>query len=120
MNMPEILNFEEFVSKRNEARAVLKNYVIDCYTKKVKENILKKNPGISQRQLKMKTRQARDSFKDSAKCRELMEVVPLENVSKSLRKAYDTYCEVTKKSIAYEKMKKDLLDCLGISDVVQA
>ena len=42
MNMPEILNFEEFVSKRNEARAVLKNYVIDCYTKKVKENILKK------------------------------------------------------------------------------
>ena len=67
MNMPEILNFEEFVSKRNEARAVLKNYVIDCYTKKVKENILKKNPGISQRQLKMKTRQARDSFTDSAK-----------------------------------------------------
>lgn len=83
--MSEILSFEEFVSKRNEARAVIKDYVIDCYIKKVKEKLLEKNPGISQRQLKMKTRQARDSFKDSAKCRELMEAVPLENVSKSLR-----------------------------------
>lgn len=34
MNMSEILSFKEFVSKRNEARAVLKNYVIDCYVKK--------------------------------------------------------------------------------------
>ena len=82
--MSEILSFEEFVSKRNEARAVIKDYVIDCYIKKVKEKLLEENPGISQRQLKMKTRQARDSFKDSAKCRELMEAVPLENVSKSL------------------------------------
>ena len=97
--MSEILSFEEFVSKRNEARAVIKDYVIDCYIKKVKEKLLEENPGISQRQLKMKTRQARDSFKDSAKCRELMEAVPLENVSKSLRKAYDTYCEATKKFI---------------------
>lgn len=31
MNMSEILSFEEFVSKRNEARAVIKDYVIDCY-----------------------------------------------------------------------------------------
>lgn len=110
--MSEILSFEEFVSKRNEARAVIKDYVIDCYIKKVKEKLLEENPGISQRQLKMKTRQARDSFKDSAKCRELMEAVPLENVSKSLRKAYDTYCEATKKFIAYEKMKKDVVEAI--------
>lgn len=110
--MSEILSFEEFVSKHNEARAVIKDYVIDCYIKKVKEKLLEKNPGISQRQLKMKTRQARDSFKDSAKCRELMEAVPLENVSKSLRKAYDTYCEATKKFIAYEKMKKDVVEAI--------
>lgn len=29
--MSELLSFEEFVSKRNEARAVIKDYVIDCY-----------------------------------------------------------------------------------------
>lgn len=34
--MSEILSFEEFVSKRNEARAVIKDYVIDCYIKKSK------------------------------------------------------------------------------------
>ena len=38
--MSEILSFEEFVSKRNEARAVIKDYVIDCYIKKVKEKLL--------------------------------------------------------------------------------
>lgn len=52
--MSEILSFEEFVSKRNEARAVIKDYVIDCYIKKVKEKLLEENPGISQRQLKVK------------------------------------------------------------------
>ena len=41
-----------------------------------------------------------------------MEAVPLENVSKPLRKAYDTYCEATKKSIAYEKMKKDVVEAI--------
>lgn len=107
MNMSEILSFEEFVSKRNEARAVIKDYVIDCYIKKVKEKLLEKNPGISQRQLKMKTRQARDSFKDSAKCRELMEAVPLENVSKSLAKKC-SYIYVSE-----SKNGKQYLDSLG-------
>lgn len=50
--MSEILSFEEFVSKRNEARAVIKDYVIDCYIKKVKEKLLEENPGISKGSLK--------------------------------------------------------------------
>ena len=53
MNMSEILSFEEFVSKRNEARAVIKDYVIDCYIKKVKEKLLEKNPGTVRKRLKI-------------------------------------------------------------------